>query len=124
MDSHSSGTTSPQTSSDLPEPNAGHINGFLFDLAPSGVCPALAVTNQAVCSYHTISPLPKEKNSLWRYLFCGTFRKLTFPRNYLALCPMEPGLSSHVKKRARLSGPLPIIRILNWVTPSKGYAKC
>ena len=28
---------SPFTSSDLPEPDAGHTNGFLFGLAPSGV---------------------------------------------------------------------------------------
>ena len=29
-----------------------------------------------------------------RYIFCGTFRRLTPPRRYLAPCPMEPGLSS------------------------------
>jgi hypothetical protein len=29
-----------------------------------------------------------------RYIFCGTFRGLAPPRRYLALCPMEPGLSS------------------------------
>jgi len=29
-----------------------------------------------------------------RYIFCCTFRGLTSPRRYLALCPMEPGLSS------------------------------
>lgn len=95
-DSHSSGHTSPHASSDLPEPNAGRIIGFLFGLAPSGVCPAMDVTTHAVRSYRTISPLPRQKLP-WRYIFCGTFRKFTFPRNYLALCPMEPGLSSHVK---------------------------
>ena len=31
-----------------------------------------------------------------RYIFCGTFRGLTSPRRYLAPCPMEPGLSSHL----------------------------
>jgi len=30
----------------------------------------------------------------WRYIFCGTFRRLTPPRRYLAPCPVEPGLSS------------------------------
>jgi len=30
----------------------------------------------------------------WRYIFCGTFRRLAPPRRYLALCPVEPGLSS------------------------------
>lgn len=31
------GCTSPYTSSNLPESNAGHANGLLFGLAPSGV---------------------------------------------------------------------------------------
>jgi hypothetical protein len=31
---------------------------FLFGLAPSGVYPAITVTNEAVCFYHTFSPLP------------------------------------------------------------------
>jgi len=52
----------------------------------------------------------------WRYIFCGTFRRLTPPRRYLAPCPVEPGLSSapkfskdeSLKKKApRLSGRLP-----------------
>gem|GEM_PF-2130860 len=30
----------------------------------------------------------------WRYIFCGTFRRLAPPRHYLAPCPVEPGLSS------------------------------
>jgi len=29
-----------------------------------------------------------------RYIFCGTCRRLTPPRHYLAPCPMKPGLSS------------------------------
>ena len=29
-----------------------------------------------------------------RFAFCCTFRRFTPPRRYLALCPMEPGLSS------------------------------
>jgi len=48
----------PHTSSNLPESGAGRTNGILFGLAPSGVYPAAAVTNGAVRSYHTISPLP------------------------------------------------------------------
>ena len=32
--------------------------------------------------------------ALRRYVFCGTFRRLTPPRRYLAPCPVEPGLSS------------------------------
>jgi len=30
----------------------------------------------------------------WRFAFCCTGRGLTPPRRYLALCPVEPGLSS------------------------------
>ncbi len=37
---------------------ANQPNGFLFGLAPSGVFPATTVTNRAVRSYRTISPLP------------------------------------------------------------------
>ena len=36
-----------------------------------------------------------------RCIFCCTFRRLTPPRRYLALCPMEPGLSSAPPKRCR-----------------------
>ena len=32
--------------------------------------------------------------TLRRYIFCGTFRRLTPPRRYLAPRPVEPGLSS------------------------------
>ena len=52
------GYTSPRTSSDLPESGAGLTIGFLFGLAPGGVCPAVRVATNAVRSYHTISPLP------------------------------------------------------------------
>ncbi len=62
----------------------------LFGLAPGGVYPATDVATSAVRSYRTISPLPPKR----RYIFCGTFRRLTPPRCYLAPCPMEPGLSS------------------------------
>ena len=31
-----------------------------------------------------------------RYVFCGTFRRFTPPRYYLAPCPAEPGLSSNL----------------------------
>ncbi len=43
--------------------------------------------------------LPKESR---RYIFCGTFRRLSPPRRYLAPCPVEPGLSSLCINRERL----------------------
>ena len=84
---------SPRTSSNLPENSADHTHVLLFGLAPNGVYPATAVASSAVRSYRTISPLPAP-NRRWRYIFCGTFRRLTPPRRYLAFCPVEPGLSS------------------------------
>jgi hypothetical protein len=78
----------------------------LFGLAPGGVCPATPVARRAVRSYRTISPLPRPEGR-WRYIFCGTFRRLAPPRRYLAPCPVEPGLSSTTRMRQRLSGRLP-----------------
>jgi len=54
-----------------------------FTLPPS-------VTTDAVRSYRTISPLPVFLRKLRRFLFCCTFRGLTSPRRYLALCPWSP----------------------------------
>ena len=45
-----------------------------------------------------------------RYIFCGTFRRLSPPRRYLAPCPAEPGLSSPAGSKTppeRLPGRLP-----------------
>jgi hypothetical protein len=86
------GCKSPCSSSDLPRNRAGHASVPLFDLAPGGVCHATSVTSRAVRSYRTFSPLPVKNN--WRFIFCGTFRRLSPPRRYLAPCPVEPGLSS------------------------------
>ncbi len=52
------------------------------------------VTSRAVRSYRTLSPLPLLLRVLRRSTLCCTFRRLAPPRRYLALCPMEPGLSS------------------------------
>ena len=41
-----------------------------------------------------------------RFAFCCTGRQLTLPRRYLALCPVEPGLSSMRLRATRLSGRL------------------
>ena len=86
------GCKSPCSSSNLPRNRAGHASVPLFDLAPGGVYHATSVTSCAVRSYRTFSPLPVINNR--RFIFCGTFRRLTPPRRYLAPCPVEPGLSS------------------------------
>ncbi len=58
----------------------------LFGLAPHGVCPARRIAPSAVRSYRTFSPLPSV--SRWRYVFCGTFRKIRFERT-------PPAVSRH-----------------------------
>src|SRR4029077_4611513 len=69
----------------------GHESRCLFGLAPTGGYPATTVAGRAVGSYPTFSPLPLDKG---RSVFCGPFRRLSAPRRYLAVCPMELGLSS------------------------------
>jgi|GEM_PF-3623997 len=58
------GDASPHHSCDLPKFECGHTprskqpHELLFGLAPRGVFPAIVVTNNAVRSYRTFSPLP------------------------------------------------------------------
>ena len=79
----------------------------LFNLAPSGVCRAIFVTKNAVCSYHTISPLPNfnQRFSTRRYTFCCTFPRVApagrYPallskgaRTFLAYCKNIPTISA------------------------------
>ena len=91
------GSMSPCSSSDLPGSIAGHDKGSLFGLASGGVYPATDVATSAVRSYRTISPLPKSVRLIRRYIFCGTFHKLTLSRRYLAPYPLKSGLSSPLK---------------------------
>jgi len=68
------------------------FSGTLFGLALSGVYPATNVTISAVRSYRTISPLPSQfclsTKLIRRFIFCCTFRRLSPPRRYLALCSL------------------------------------
>jgi hypothetical protein len=64
----------------------------LFGLAPTGGYRAVPVTRHAVGSYPTFSPLPfGYKGGLFSV---ALFRRLSAPRRYLAVCPVELGLSS------------------------------
>ena len=66
-----------------------------------------ALSPRAVRSYRTVSPLPRmPRGTVRRFALCCTFRRLTPPRRYLALCPVEPGLSSKCLRASRLSGRL------------------
>ena len=87
------GAASPQRSSNLPGSSAGHAIGSLFGLAPSGVY----LATHCCQARGALLPHPFTLTSLERLrrsTLCCTFRRLTPPRRYLALCPMEPGLSS------------------------------
>src|SRR5262245_39053626 len=65
----------------------------LFGLAPTGGCRAVPVARPAVGSYPTVSPLPfGYKGGLFSV---ALFRRLAAPRRYLAVCPVELGLSSN-----------------------------
>ena len=76
------------------------ISRRLFGLAPTGVYRATFVTEGAVGSYPTLSPLPNRRcdPEVRRFAFCCTVRRTKLsphaPRRYLAVYPMEPGLSS------------------------------
>ena len=90
------GSASLLTSSDLPEPSASHTDGFLFGLAPNGVCRAThCYQARGALLPHPFTltcPAPKRMNR--RSTLCCTFRGLSPPRRYLAFCSVEPGLSS------------------------------
>ena len=86
------GVMSPSRSSSQPAASWSRrtVSRRLFGLAPTGVYRAAIVTDDAVGSYPTFSPLPVPK--YWRFVFCGTFRhgRNTVPRSYLAVCPRSP----------------------------------
>jgi hypothetical protein len=79
--------------------------GSYLVLLRAGFTMPRTVASRAVRSYRTLSPLPFLSRELRRSALCCTFRRLTPPRRYLALCPMEPGLSSpmHHTRRKRLT---------------------
>ena len=101
------GRTSPCASSDLPEPRAGRANGFLFGLAPGGVCHRRACCQPrgALLPHHFTLACDSPKRAHRRFAFCCTFRGLAPPRRYLAPCPVEPGLSSPRTKRGATARP-------------------
>jgi len=69
----------------------------LFGLAPSGVYHAIIVTDNAVRSYRTLSPLPCMQGGL---LSAALSLELPRPDVIRRLAFMEPGLSSPFEKSA------------------------
>src|SRR5262245_2582096 len=85
----------PATSSGLPAAGSSAVwvtPRRLFGLAPTGGCRAADVAAGAVGSYPTVSPLPAVADG--RSVLCGPVRRLSAPRRYLAVYPVELGLSS------------------------------
>ena len=113
-DDHSSGThvtvclkrpnpeaSSEQLFSHFFPPGKGAI-ASLFGLAPGGVYQAPGVTTGTGALLPHRFTLTEEKHaaalpffaSSWRFVFCGTFLRVTPTGRYPAPCSMEPGLSS------------------------------
>src|SRR6266566_3089757 len=88
------GWLSPAISCGLPAAQTTRAGSrCLFGLAPTGGCRAAPVARRAVGSYPTVSPLPfGYKGGLFSV---ALFRRLAAPRRYLAVCPVELGLSSN-----------------------------
>ena len=107
VDSHSS---RPDVAVRLKQPTRelrGPRHAPLFGLAPSGVYHATRRCPRARCAltapFHPCLILLRGHR---RSVLCCTGRQLTLPRRYLALCPVEPGLSSKRLRASRLSGRL------------------
>jgi len=77
----------------------------LFDLAPGGVCHAVAVAGGAVRSYRTISPLPpiaaQRRREGWRYVSVALSLRSPSPDVIRHRASVEPGLSSPRYREAR-----------------------
>ena len=92
---------SPNTFSDLPKSFCGSQNtDFYLVLLRVGFTLPQTLPLARCALTAPFQPYLKR-----RYIFCCTFRRLAPPRRYLALNPMEPGLSSSFQKR--LSSQLP-----------------
>ncbi len=97
----------------------------LFGLAPCGVCPARGITDAAVRSYRTFSPLPLAG----RYIFCGTFRQsaLTLTSRTLSgtlLCGVRTFLPHHLTRQERPSGPAAYELIIVELPDRKSRDRC
>jgi len=77
-----------------PEAERATPYASLLGLAPSGVCQASPLPD---CRWSLTPPFqlnPVRCAAARSFLFCGTFRRVTPPGCYPALCPLEFGLSS------------------------------
>ena len=106
VDNHSSGTN---VTACLKQPTRSqrgsrHLETYLVLLRVGFTLPLLLPTARCALTapFH---PYLCSRTNHRRSALCGTFRRLSSPRCYLALYPLEPGLSSvaHPFKRKRIS---------------------
>ena len=100
------GQTSPLASSNLPVPNAGRaIWKPIWSCSEWGLPCHCCYQQRGALLPHPFTLTVLCKHRLRRFTFCCTGRRLTPPRRYLALYPLEPGLSSGLppSKRMRIS---------------------
>ena len=84
---------------------------LLFGLAPGDAYPAIHVAADAVGSYPTISPLPLAiRGRSGAVYFLWRSCRIAPPGRYPAPCPVESGLSSHLKSGKRPPDPRPHTR--------------
>ena len=104
VDNHSSRTTVARSLKQPTRIRSGPPHGSLFGLAPSGVYRAMNCCQPrgALLPHPFTLTCADPKTSHRRFALCCTSRRLTPPRRYLALCPMEPGLSSPCLRKQRL----------------------
>ena len=80
----------------------------LFGLAPGGVCRAALVTERAVRSYRTISPLPAHGFPCrGRYVFCGTFPGVAPAGGWPA--PYSRGARTFLRRGWKIGGGHPVV---------------
>jgi hypothetical protein len=104
-DSHSSGMrVTAHLKRPTREPCGPHDRSPIWSCSGWGFpCHVCCQTRGALLPHHfTLTGAARRR----RYIFCGTFRRLTPPRRYLAPCPVEPGLSSGKTGRKQLFGTL------------------
>jgi hypothetical protein len=87
----------------------GHVPS-LFGLAPGGVYPAMAVTDHAVRSYRTLSPLPRAPRGRGGLLSVALSLKSPPPDVIRRRVFVEPGLSSPepCRNKAQRQSPDPL----------------
>ena len=82
----------------------GHLSLPIWPCSRWGL-PAMTVTNHAVSSYLTVSPLPVHhywvSSAVCFLLHYPSMPVTASPRSYLAARPLEPGLSSNAYKNTR-----------------------